>query len=404
MKVLQINSVCGKGSTGVITTEIADFLKSKGEECYIAFGQGNSDYSTSLKFDTDIENKVHALLYTRILGLQGYGSTHGTYKLINWIKEYKPDIIHLHNLHGNFLNFKMFFDFLSKTNIPIVWSLYDCWSITGKCTHFTNNGCRKWTKECGNCPQLHTSGAKTFLFDRTRKMLADKKDVISKLPNLHMVVCSQWLQSEVQQSHLKNRPIHMIYNWIDQSKFQPIFDHSIYSHYGIDSNKKMVISVSAGWSNNSRFQDAINLSKILPDDFQLVLVGRNEGVTFPQNIIHIPYVNGTKELSKLYSAALVFAGFSVEDTFGKVFAEAMLCGTPCVVFNSTACPEVVGDTGYAVQPHNVNEFVEAIKKIASDGKEVYSQRCIDRVKQCFNYQANVQSIYNLYKEILSNKE
>ena len=400
MKIIQINSVCGHGSTGVIAVEIAQLLKQKGHECYIAYGQGNTDYPNSFKIGSTIESKLHALIFTRILGLQGYGSIWGTIRLIKWIKSISPDVIQLHNLHGNYLNFPILFKFLAKSNIPVVWALFDCWSFTGKCTHFTACGCRKWEILCKECPQLHKSGGVTYFFDRTEKMYKDKLRFFSALPKLDIIVCSEWLKNEVQRSLFKGRPIHKIYNWIDASKFAPIEDKTICKKYGLDPQKKILISVSAIWMRNSnRFQDAVRLANILPDEYQLVIVGKIQDITIPSNIIHIPYVEGTRELSKLYTHALAFVGFSVEDTFGKVFAEAMLCGTPCVVFDSTACPEVIGDTGYAVPPHDVQMMLQKVEEINRNGKNYYSSHCIERVRLNYNYETNVSQYVDIYLQL-----
>jgi len=404
MKVIQINCLCGSGSTGVIAVEIADYLKRNGIESKVAYGQGTSQYKDSFCFGSKLGNKIHALVQTRLLGLEGYGSHYGTKKLLKWLDAEKPDIIHLHNLHGNFLNFPMLMEYIADRNIPVVWSLFDTWAITGKCTHFTASGCTKWQTECNNCPQLHTSGAKTYLLDRTNKIFKDKRRLTNALNNLDIIVCSNWLKSEVEKSYLKNRPIHMIYNWIDTEKFKPIIDDSIYERYGLSRDKKILVSVSAYWNKlTTRFEDAKRLADILPEDYQLVIVGKKDGVDIPNNIIHIPFVNGTDELSKLYTAALSFVGFSIEDTFGKVFAEAMLCGTPCVVFDSTACPEVVGDCGYSVKPHDVNEMLSKVIEIARKGKDKYSQRCIDRVKNNFGYDENVGKYLQIYNKILNKK-
>ena len=111
-----------------------------------------------------------------------------------------------------------------------------------------------------------------------------------------------------------------------------------------------------------------------------------------------------EEITKLYSAALAFVGFSVQDTFGKVFAEAMLCGTPAIVFNATACPEVVGDTGYAVPPHDVNAMLEKIKEIDENGREYYSQGCKDRVLSNYDCEQNVMKYINIYESIINSKQ
>ena len=401
MKIVQINATCGHGSTGVIAVEIADILKKRGHEAYIAYGQGTTDYPDSFRIGTARENKIHALWNTRVLGEEGTGTKRGTGLFLNWLDEIKPDIVQIHNLHSNCLNYEMFFTYLKEKQIPVVWSFCDCWPFTGKCTHFVANGCRKWETECGNCPQLHTSGSITWFFDKTRKMFNLKKKWTAGLKSLDIIVCSHWLKSEVQKSFLKAYPIHMIYNWIDMTKFCEIQDDTVYEKYGLNRNKKIIVSVSALWDDRTtRFADALRLAEVLPEKYQLVLIGKK--VTQKEllpNMKHIDFVAGTKELSKLYSTAIAFAGFSVEDTFGKVFAEAMLCGTPCVVFKSTACPEVVGDTGYAVAPHDVAAMLEKINEIDSNGRDYYSQRCKDLVLSRYSYEDNVGKYIDIYERV-----
>lgn len=401
MKVLQINVTCGRGSTGVIAVEISDLLKKRGHDSFLAYGQGTPTDPSAFRIGTPRENKIHALWNTRILGEEGTGTKDGTRKFLNWMDEIQPDIVQIHNLHSNCLNYELFFSYLADKQIPVVWSFFDCWPFTGKCTHFVANGCRKWESECGNCPQLHTSGFYTWFFDKTRKMFNSKKKWTAALKSLDIIVCSNWLKSEVEKSFLKDHPIHMIYNWIDMSKFSEIHDDSIYENYGLDRNKKILVSVSAFWDENTtRFTDALKLSEVLTDEYQLVLIGKkNTKRELKPNMVHIDYVAGTQELSKLYSAAVAFTGFSVEDTFGKVFAEAMLCGTPCVVFNSTACPEVVGDTGYAVEPHDVQAMFEKVKEIDRNGRDFYSQRCKDLVMSRYGYEQNVNKYIDIYEQI-----
>lgn len=402
MKVLEINVTCGTGSTGVIAVEIAKKLEERGHECFIAYGQGLSNYSNSYKIGGKYENKLHGLWNTRILGEEGTGTYWGTKKFLKWIDQIKPDIIQVHNLHSNFLNFPMFFEYVRKRKIPIVYTLFDCWAFTGKCTHFTEPLCRKWEFQCGSCPRLN-SGPITWFFDRTEHLYDLKKHLLTSLPSLDIIVCSNWLKHEVEKSYLAKWPIHMIYNWIDTDKFKEIHDDSIYDRYSLDKTKKQLVSVSAFWDDNTtRYDDAIRLAKELPEDYQIVLIGKKiTDKPLLDNMVHIDFVKGVEELSKLYSSATAFVGFSVEDTFGKVFAEAMLCGTPCVVFNSTACPEVVGDTGYVVEPHDVNAMVQKVLEIDKNGRDYYSQRCKEKVTTDYNYEANVGKYIELYETILS---
>lgn len=401
MKVLQINVTCGHGSTGVIATEIAERLEFRGHEAYIAYGQGNTSYLKSYKIGSKFENKLHALIYTRILGKEGYGTYIGTKKFLKWIDFIKPDIIQVHNLHSNFLNFPMFFKYVKEKNIPIVYALFDCWAFTGKCTHFTEIGCRKWEIQCENCPQLN-SGPKTWFFDRTKSLFSAKKKLFTSLPSLNIIVCSNWLKGEVEKSFLSQFPIHMIYNWINTKKFQELHDESIYARYGLDRGKKLIVSVSAEWNDlTTRYTDALRFAEILPSDYQLIIIGSlTSKRPIKTNMVHVDFVQGTNELSKLYSAAVAFVGFSVEDTFGKVFAEAMLCGTPAVVFNSTACPEVVGNTGYAVEPHNIQEMLDKVNEITNKGRSYYSERCKQHVINNYNYEINVDKYIDIYESII----
>ena len=403
MRIVEINVTCGKGSTGVIAVEIAHMLEEKGHEVYIAYGQGQTSEPNSFRIGTPLENKIHGLWHTRILGEEGNGTKRGTREFLNWLDEIQPDLVQIHNLHSNFLHYELFFSYLQKKQIPVVWSFFDCWPFTGKCTHFTANGCRKWETECGKCPQLHTSGAITWFFDKTRKMHRLKKRWFSNLKSLDIIVCSNWLKGEVEKSFLGNHPIHMIYNWIDQSKFSETHDESIFERYSLDSNKKILVSVSAFWDDHTtRYDDAFRLAELLPSDYHLIIIGAK--VTpkpLHPNMTHINFVEGTQELSKLYSAAIAFVGFSIEDTFGKVFAEAMLCGTPCIVFDSTACPEVVGDTGYVVAPHDVKAMLEKAREVAANGRAFYSERCKERVNKNYNYRENVGQYIDIYESIVS---
>ncbi len=405
MRVLQINTVCGRGSTGIIVTEIADLLKKTGHEAYVAYGHGQSDYPNSYKIGNSLDHKIHAFIFSRVLGEQGLGSYWSTKKLIKWIDTIEPDLIHIHTLHANYIHFPLLFRFLNNRRIPVVWSFFDCWPFTGKCTHFTAVGCRKWETGCHHCDYLNL-GAKTYFFDRTRKLFHLKQKWCAQLPNLDIIVCSNWLKGEVERSIYKGRPIHMIYNWIDFNKFKQIEDDSIYEKYDLDRAKKIIVSVSAEWNDsNTRLEDAIKLSTMLPSSYQLVIIGRlKTSRILPSGLRHISFVNGTEELSKLYSAATVYVNFSIEDTFGKVIAEAMLCGTPAIVFNSTACPEVVGDVGFVVEPHDYEAIIRIIEDVDAQGKGTFSERCINHVRERFDYHKNVSQYINLYEDVLKRIE
>lgn len=400
LKVIQINSVSGYGSTGRICTDLAETITKQGHFCYIAYGQLNSDYQNSYKIGSAIENHLHNA-GSRLFGKQGYFSKNGTKKLIQYINEINPDVIHLHNLHGNYLNLEMLFDFLANTDIPVVWTLHDCWAFTGKCAHYTNIGCYKWQIQCHHCPQIETYPPSLF-FDRSELMFKDKKKWFTSVENMTIITVSNWLAKEVNQSFLAKYPIIPIHNWIDHTKFKPT-ESNFKSKVGIE-NKFMILVVSAGWDKSStRFKDLIKLSELFSDDTQFIMVGNfNEKHLLTDNIIHVAYVNGINEMAEIYSAADVYVHLSVEDTFGKVIAEAMSCGTPVIVYDSTACPEIVGEgCGIVVNKRDVLAVAKAIKQIKSEGKQKYAARCRSYVQENFDLKENTEKTIQIYQSIIS---
>ena len=399
MKVLMINSVSGYGSTGSICVDIAMELERQGHECYIAYGQVTYGYKKGLKIGTKLENHLHNV-GRRLIGKQGYYTVEGTKKLVNFIKSYDPDVIHLHNLHGNYLNLEILFDYLNEVQKPVVWTLHDCWAFTGRCAYFSDLKCEKWKTTCHDCPQLKTTLAKIFL-DKSKEMHLDKKQWFTKLENATILPVSNWLAGEVKQSLLNIYPIKTIYNWIDHTIFKPQNIEKVASKYDLGDDKFTIICVSAQWQENSvRFTDLLNFANLIGDDYQIIVVGKiQNSKILPKNCKPIPYVKGKAELSKLYNFADVYLHLSTEDTFGLVIAEAMSCGTPAVVNNVTACPEVVGENcGYAVEPRNISQMIESVKLIEVNGKSYYSEQARKRVLENFDNKTNIQKIINVYKE------
>lgn len=394
-----INSVSGFGSTGSICVDLATALELQGHECFIAYGQISKGYTKTFKVGTSLENHYHNL-GSRITGKQGYFTKSGTEKLVKFIEEFNPDVIHLHNLHGNYLNLEILFQYLIKVQKPVVWTLHDCWAFTGKCAHYTEVGCYKWQTHCHKCPQVH-SYPPSILLDKSEAMFTDKKKWFAALNNLTLIPVSHWLEDEVKKSFLNKYPIKMIYNWVDHN----IFKHnvnSLKSKYKINQNKFIILGVSAGWTaKSSKFQDFLLLSKIIDKDMQIVLIGKKDNaIEFPPNIINIPYIETSRELAQLYSDADVYVHLSREDTFGKVIAEALSCGTPAIVYNVTGCPELVGEgCGYIVAKGHVEKINEKILLIKKYGRDHYSSFCRQFVLDNFDIKKNTNAVINIYQKI-----
>lgn len=401
MKVLMINSVSGYGSTGSICVDIATELESYGHECFIAYGQVTKGYKNGFKIGTVTENHLHNI-GSRIFGTQGYFTHSGTKKLVAFIKEYNPDIIHLHNLHGNYLNLKILFDYLTEVQKPIVWTLHDCWAFTGKCAHYTDVQCFKWQTHCNNCPQVQKYPP-SLLLDRSSDMFDDKKEWFTSIKNMTIIPVSNWLAREVSKSFLNKFPIIPIYNWVNHEVFKPLYPTDFYSKYKVSPEKFTVLVVSAGWHKTDvKYQDALLLASLLPTEIQLIMIGKvDEPQLLPHNIKHIDYLSGNSELAKAYSFADVYVHLSTEDTFGKVIAEALSCGTPAIVYDATACPEIIDtNCGYVVEKRNIQQVLEAIYNIQENTKGYYTAQCRQRVVENFDYTSNIKKTIGVYNTIL----
>lgn len=409
MKILQINSVCDHGSTGRTTRELADVLEREGHDCYVAYGHSSSSYPKSFKIGGKWENHFHNAFFTRLLGLHGYGTRRGTKKLVRWIEENKPDIVHLRNLHANYLNFPILFQCLIKNEIPVVFTLHDCFNFTGKCSHYTAKKCYKWKEECHDCPLFKRTAAPSLFFDFSRRLFRQKKKYYSQIKDMTVVAVSQWLMHEAEQSNLagNGHKITYVYNWIDNKKFHRCSQEQVsefYEKYGLSKEYKYLISVSQGWDKNaSRFTDAVNLSRQLPPEYRLILVGSvAQGTEIPEPIIHIPYIKGSEELSAAYTMAEAYIHFSVEDTFGKVIAEAMLCGTVPITFDSTACGEIPGPYGIVVAPHDIETIVKSLPQI--DVLKEKREDMLRFVHENYDYETNAEKYIELYKELTEKKQ
>ncbi len=399
MKVLQINTIYKNKSTGRTCWELEKKLIEQGHECVTAFGHGDNYGENTYRINSYPEYAIHNIL-SKATGLEGYFSYFATKRLIRFMKKYSPDIVHLRNLHGHYLNLPLFFKYLKKTQIPVVMNLHDCWILTGKCCHPTYHSCDGWLNECKNCP-ARAEYPVSWHFDFSRMMFKHKKKWFSQLEKCVVVGVSNWIAGEGEKSHLGKFPVKYVYNWIDTEAFHP-YEGVKKSDFGLCDDKFTVICAGAVWrDDDTKTEDLIRLADKLDNNTQILLVGSaKENLNHPK-IIKAGFTNNTETLAKMYSASDVYVHFSTADTFGKVIAESMACGTPAIVYNVTACPELVAEgCGASVDLHDIDGIVEKINEIRESGKESYSQKCVERVKNNFNYEKNVQQTIEIYKELL----
>lgn len=399
MKILQINAVSAISSTGRICSELSDYLNNNGHEGYIAYSAG-IPYHKGYKIGSRFDAKMHGL-YSRVFGTQAYFSKNATRKLLTYISDLQPDVVHLHNLHSNYINLKMLLNYLAKKDIPTVITLHDCWFYTGKCTHYTLDMCNRWQTGCGKCPRLRKDIPSWFL-DRTEKMVRDKEKWFSKIPRLAVLGVSDWITNEARKSFLSSALIiDRVYNWIDMSVFKPVEATHLRQRYNLH-DKLVLISVASDWSNAKGLDRFIELSELLSAKMKLVLVGNMPaGIELPNEILHIKQTQNVNELAEYYSLSDIYIHLSQEETFGKTIAEALSCGTPAIVLNSTACPEIIDDScGVVVNENSVNAVLHAIELISEKGKDYYKQNAIQRVTELFNPEKNLADLCRIYQKMM----
>lgn len=405
-RLLQINSVVGYGSTGRIVEMLGEKSIENGFSSYIAYGRSClASNSNIIKIGSRYSIIQHGLL-SYGFDRHGFGSKYSTIKFIKEIDRIKPNLIHLHNIHGYYINIEILFNYLLKTNIPIIWTLHDCWSFTGHCAYFSYKECEKWKRHCSNCPQIN-SYPRSICFDNSELNFLKKKKLFTSLNNLTIVTVSEWLSSIVSNSFLNIYPRIVINNGIDLSIFYKRNSSDfIKDKYGIQ-NKTILIGVATSWSHRKGLYDYHKLSKILPQDVVIVLVGLTdkEIKKLPKNIVGIKKTNNVDELANLYSAADVVMNLSYEETFGMTTIEGFACGTPSIVYNATASPELIDEkTGIIVEKGNIEGVLNAIYLILQKSKEYYSNACIEKAKRMYNKENRYLDYINLYKDILDQKK
>ena len=372
MKVLQIN-VSGNLSTGKIAVDIYKTLVQTGHDCKVAFARGTIEKDIPyIKIGNKIDVYTHVAM-SRKTDKTGFYSKNATMKFIREMKKYNPDIIHLHNIHGYYINIELLFDYLKKTKKPVVWTLHDCWAFTGHCCYFDFIGCQKWQTKCFDCPQINAYPASYR--DNSESNYVKKKELFTSIDNLTIVTPSQWLAGLVKQSFLSEYPVKVIPNGIDLSIFKPL--ESKYFDSEEINKKKIILCVASIWTERKGLKDVIELSKILSDEYKIVVVGKLNGQTVPQNIIHVKRTNNQEELAKLYSQAYAFVNPTYEDNFPTVNIEALACGTPVITYDTGGSPEAIDERcGLIAKKRNAESILECIENLKK--MQIESSECIKR--------------------------
>ena len=402
--LLQLNSALNYGSTGKIAEDIALTAINNGWNCYIAHGARhvNNSKINSKQINTILDTYIHGGFYSLLLDRNGLGSIQTTKKLIGYIDScIKPDIIHLHNIHGYYVNYRVLFEYLQHSHAQVVWTLHDCWSFTGHCAHFDLIGCNKWKSECHDCPQSRNYPSSLFI-DNSRNNYELKKRLFTSIKDrLTIIPVSEWLSNLVKESFLKDCRINVIHNGIDIQCFSPSDTRYIITRNKLEG-KRIIIGVASIWSDRKGLKDFIKLRDVLPSQYAIVLIGLSDKQikNLPQGIIGIKRTQNTQELAEWYSAADVFVNPTYEDNYPTVNLEAMACGTPVITYNTGGSPEAITpDTGITVGKGDIRAIVDAIHKIENSDID-YHKTCRNRALKYFNKQTCFNKYIDLYNNLL----
>ncbi len=362
-----INVVCGVKSTGRICTDLAEELEKRGHKVKIAYGRGQvpkRHEKYALKIGNNLSVRLHAI-YARIFDASGYGSYLATKRLIRWIKKYDPDVIHLHNLHGYYLNLPLLFNYLKGCGKRVVWTLHDCWPITGHCCYFDYCKCMKWKSCCGHCPQKREY-PQSLLLDRSLNNLSDKKQLFTGIANMTLVTPSKWLASYIHESYLSCYEIDVIHNWVNSKTFYP---HKGNFKKEKSIKGKMIIGVAAIWDKRKGLEDLIKLNGLINPEDRIVIVGltKQQIEKLPLSIIGINRTENVQVLADIYASADIYVNTSLEDNYPSTNLEAIACGTPVVSYDTGGCGESAELYGIKVPKGDIQKLKKAVYAIL-DGK------------------------------------
>lgn len=402
-RLLQINITANWGSHGKIAEGIGRLAMDHGWESVIAYGRwSNPSQSRLYHIGSMMDERWHCMA-ARLLDNQGLMSRGATARLIAFINNYRPSLIHLHNIHGYYLHYPMLFEYLSQAGIPVVWTLHDCWPFTGHCAYYIYADCEKWQTHCHHCPQIGTY-PKSYFMDRSARNYDLKRTAFTSVPRLTIVPVCQWLKGEVARSFLKDLPTHLIYNGIDLDVFRPNADkETVKKKYGISADKHLILGVASNWYRKG-LEDFFLLRRSLPDDYAVAVVGLNraeEEKARRHGLISIRRIGDVGELTSLYTLADVYCNLTWEDNFPTTNLEAMACGTPVVAYRTGGCPEAItSETGIVVDRGDVEGMARAIRAIVDDGADRYERACRQHIEANYDQKQRFAEYLHLYESMI----
>lgn len=396
-KIVEINSF-NFGSTGNVMLGISEIAKCENYDIVICCPRSRSNQKKFIHNQIFIGSRPLRNMHIKLGYFTGFQECFSFLSTVNYlrkIRKYGAKIIHIHNLHGCYINLPLLFRYIKKNNIKVIWTLHDCWAFTGHCPHFTLKNCNKWQTGCHDCPQYETYPASQV--DRTKTMWRLKKKWFTGVQNMTIVTPSKWLAGLVKRSYLKEYPVKVIHNGIDLNVFKPL-QGELRNKYKL-KNKFIVLGVAFNWDKRKGLDIFIELSKRLSENYQIILVGTDKEVdkVLPDKIISIHRTGNQTELAEIYTAADVFVNPTREENYPTVNMEAIACGTPVITFNTGGSPESVTEkTGVIVKSNQVDEILIAIERLRFHGN-LRKEDCLEAAK-AFDRNALFQEYIRLFEE------
>ena len=395
MRVLQINAVYGDGSTGIIIRDIEQLCEQNSIKCYVASPDTKvSDAKRGFLIGNVLGHKIHAL-FCRISGKQGYFSQRATKRLLAYMDEISPDIVHLHNLHSSYIHLSMLLQYLAKKDIRTIVTLHDCWFYTGGCFHYTAAGCMRWLEDCGNCPKK-LDDTPAYLWDCSASILADRKKYLLAIPRLTVVGVSEWISNEAKRTFLSKTPVVTIRNGVDIDVFKPT-PSDLRKQLGLE-DKYIILGPASKWLQPVNQSVLTYFSEHMQSDEVLLLFGAtNCSLLLPKNIRLYGYTKNREDLAALYTCADVFVNTTREDSLSLINIEAQACGTPVVTFDATGPRETVdGVSGFSTTVGNNKELYNMVAHIRNLEKAKLGELCRSFVAKNFEKRSNYSKYISLY--------
>ena len=397
-RIAFINTVC-TGSHGRIMDDLRRAAERAGFTCRIFFSRGKSAGAHCVRFGDRADVALHGAA-SRLFDAQALGSRRATLLLLRMLDEFSPDLVHLHNAHGYYLNAPMLFAWLKKKNVPLVWTLHDCWALTGHCSHFVRAGCALWKTGCHDCP-LKKEYPASLLLDRSRRNWRWKKAAFTSLPRMTIVTPSKWLSDVVGESFLQGAPRRVIGNGVDLTLFTPGGEtEETRRRFGVAPDRKLLLAVAAPFDQRKGFADALEVARLTRDEATLIMVGltREQVESLPGGVIGVERTDGPEELVSLYRAADCLVNPTYEDTYPTVNMEAMACGTPVAAYGVCGCTEqVASPCGASVPVGDARALAGAALALCAE-KPAIAAACREKAEREFDRKKAAEAYLKLYCE------